>query len=458
MALYIGLALLPFNAILGMLPLLYGLLSAWIFNFKKLTTLPSAKLWGVLALWLVLTTITAQSRGEALLGLANFLPFFAFFLAFSRIIRQFKQLQTLAWLLTVNTTVLVLIGLGQIYGNWATPPWLTAIGSNLVAGGRPEGRMSSMLMYANLFAVWLLMVFPLSLGLLVQSGRRWLQSINFAPLKPPPLLLGLALACALEAIAILLTGSRSAWAIALLIGMAYAVYLGWYWLVGLGVAGSALILWASFGPVGKETLRQIVPRYFWGRLSDEIYPDRYTTALRSTQWQFVWQMFLDRPLTGKGLRNFTPLYREAMNVWMGHPHSFPLMLLGETGIVGLLLMLVTVGLILAEAVFFWLKLGQLTGLRHQGQQILFFSYLIGFFALCLYNLSDVTIFDLRNNAFGWLFLAAIAGVSHNYQEKLRERGEVGPLEWLRGKVRSLPQKIVLGCFHGLTKPHIPHTS
>jgi O-antigen ligase len=217
-----------------------------------------------------------------------------------------------------------------------------------------------------------------------------------------------------------LTGSRSAWGIGLLIGIAYAIYLGWHWLVALAGGATAMVLWASFGPFGKEPLRQIVPKYFWGRLSDELYPDRYRTALRSTQWQFSWDMFLDQPIFGQGLRNFTPLYQAAMNVWIGHPHNLVLMMLGETGLIGTALMLGAVGFILAQGMVLLIHLSRGGGFRRRSQHLLLLSYGIAFAALCLYNLFDVTIFDMRNNVLGWIFLAAIAGVSQRYGTKLAQ--------------------------------------
>lgn len=412
-----GLTILPFNPILGILPLLFAFLSPWIRRFKTLVAAPTARGWGILTVWLIFTTLIAHDKGEAALGLANFLPYFALFIAFSQVIRRFHQLEQLAWLLTGNTLVLIVLGLGQVYGGWQSPGWLAAIGTNLVAGGRPEGRMSSLLMYANLFSAWLLLIFPLSLGLLIQGFRGWDKARTPAP---PFVIAGLMMVCVLEAIALGLTDSRSAWGIGLLIGLVYAVYLGWYWLVGLAAAATGGILWASFGPFGKEPLRQIVPRFIWGRLSDELYPDRYMTAMRSTQWDFCRHMFFDRPITGWGLRNFTPLYKQAMNVWLGHPHSLPLMLLAETGFVGAALMLGLVGWILYRAVRLLMSLGQLReSPRRQAQHLLLMSYLVGFGALCLYNLSDVTLFDLRNNLLSWSYLAAIAGVTEQYYLPLR---------------------------------------
>jgi len=412
LGIYVGLTLLPFNPTLGLLPLLFAFLSPWIRRFKTLIAAPTAKGWGILALWLVLTTVIAQEKGEAALGLANFLPFFALLIAFSQIIRRFAHLERLAWLLTGSALVLIILGFGQVYGDWQSPAWLTAIGTNLVAGGRPEGRMSSLLMYANLFSAWLLLIFPLSLGLLIQAIRGW----GRGPVSAPPLVVwSLVAVCVLEAIALGLTDSRSAWGIGLLIGLVYAVYLSWYWLVGLAGGVTGVVLWASFGPFGKEPLRLIVPRALWGRLSDELYPDRYMTSMRSTQWEFCRQMFFDRPITGWGLRNFTPLYQQAMNVWLGHPHSLPLMLLAETGLVGTVLMLGLVGWILSRAVRLLITLGQFTqSTRRQSQYLLLMSYLVGFGALSLYNLFDVTLFDLRNNLLSWSYLAAIAGVTDQY--------------------------------------------
>jgi O-antigen ligase len=48
-------------------------------------------------------------------------------------------------------------------------------------------------------------------------------------------------------------------------------------------------------------------RFLWARLTDQLYPDRPLATLRTTQWQFAGSMAQQRPWTGWGLRNFTPL-------------------------------------------------------------------------------------------------------------------------------------------------------
>ncbi len=105
-------------------------------------------------------------------------------------------------------------------------------------------------------------------------------------------------------------------------------------------------------------MREIVPSYFWARLTDDLYDDRYVTALRTTQWGVAWKMMLQRPFLGWGLRNFTPVYQQEMNVWMGHPHNLFLMLLAEVGIIGTLLLSSFVGGILGKAVRLLINLFQ----------------------------------------------------------------------------------------------------
>ncbi|BFM39063.1 O-antigen ligase family protein [Synechocystis sp. LKSZ1] len=404
-----GILWLPFNPIMALLGLLFALFSLWKQAFRPLVATPMAKGFALLSVWLVLTTLMAEHKGEALLGLANFLPYFALFLAYRLVFRHFSQLRYLAWILSLSALVLVILGLGQIYGGWATPAWLSVLGTNLVAEGRPEGRMSSLLMYANLFSAHLLMVLPLSLGLLIDQWRFGQALSDKAHWRG---LAGLGLICFAEIVALFLTDSRSAWGLTALILVAYALYLSWYRLVALIAGGAGLVLWSAFGPWGREPLRQIIPRYFWARLSDELYPDRYKTAFRSTQWDFALQMLSQRPLTGWGLRNFTPLYQAAMNVWLGHPHSLPLMLLAEIGIPGTLLFLGLVGSVLYQATRLCWRLGQRREHKHrQRLHLLLFAYLLAFGSVTLFNLFDVTLFDLRVNLLGWILLSAIAGVS-----------------------------------------------
>ncbi len=411
-----GMLILPFNPILSLLGLLFAYFGVWKKQYFSLIQSPLGIGFGILSIWLILTTIFAHNRGEAALGLANFIPYFGWFLACHLLLRSFSHLRQLAWVLVLGSLPMVILGFGQIWLGWESPEFLRIIGSNLIAKGRPEGRMSSLLMYANIFAVYLLTVFPLNLGLLSDFYRGWQRDRQRFSTK---LLALLGLTALSNAIAIFLTDSRSAWGIALLVVVAFALYWGWYWLIGIAVTLSGIVAWASWGPFAREPLRKIVPEMIWARLSDEMYPDRYMTAFRSTQWEFAWNMMLDRPFLGWGLRNFTPLYQAKMNVWLGHPHSLFVMLLGEIGVPGTLLFLGLIGWILLQAtrlLILWSQ--QARSLKIERNHLLLLSYVISFASVTAYNCSDVTIFDIRVNLVGWLIIAAIAGIVSRYQRLL----------------------------------------
>jgi O-antigen ligase len=190
----------------------------------------------------------------------------------------------------------------------------------------------------------------------------------------------------------------------------------------LGVTAAAgTVLWASFGPdFGRQWLRStIVPAFFWARLTDQLHPNRPVPLMRITQWQFAWNMTQERPWMGWGLRNFTPLYEAKMHLWLGHPHNLLLMLMAETGIPATLLLCGLIGWILVQGVLLlsaWSQVESAEERPHWHQdKVIFFTYLLAFGGCTLFNLLDVTLFDVRANTLGWLLLSAICGVLYRYQ-------------------------------------------
>ncbi len=102
--------------------------------------------------------------------------------------------------------------------------------------------------------------------------------------------------------------------------------------------------------------------------------------------------------------------------WPQHPHNLFLMLSYETGLPGMLLFCGLVGWILARGVV--LFMGR-DCFEFAADKLIFFTYLVAFFATTIFHLFDVTLFDLRVNLLGWLLLAGIFGV---VEQKRRERG------------------------------------
>ena len=450
----LGLLIFPFIPILGALGIFLALVGTWKQKYRTIIRRPLNWGFALLSVILIISAAFAFNRAEAFLGLANLFPFFLLFAAYSQLIQTPNQLRRLAWILVIPSVPVVILGFGQIFLGWATPAQLQGIvGWALEPKGNPPGRMASVFMYANILAAYLQIVFILSLGLWIEESTRQKKHLTSSPsvpvqkgdslVRPRHLSFSflkdwgrrslqnvhsqsqpgnegkkrdsywlrwvfLSVAVIGNAIALILTNSRNAWAIVIVSCLAFALYQGWRWLIALVAGVATTVLWAAFGPSPvREWLRTIVPTYFWARLTDQLYPDRPIALLRTTQWKFAWSMTQQRPWTGWGLRNFTPLYEAKMQIWLGHPHSLLLMLTAETGIPATILFFGLVGWVMAQGILLLAKM-HFTGLLQN--PLIIFSYLVAFGSCTLFNTVDVTLFDLRVNTLGWLLLAAICGV------------------------------------------------
>ncbi len=421
-----GVFLLPFSADFGATAFGLVLIGLWQQKFKKIITNPINWGWGLLFLWLILSSLLAVHSRYSWEGLGNFLPSFLMIASFPFFFNSFRRLYQLAWWLVLTSIPVCFLGFMQLFAGWETPLFLHRIGIKMIAYGHPDGRMSSLLMYANTLAFFLVVAFTLSIGLWILHYRRDSIIKNGRINRQ---LLVLTVAIFFNGIGLIVTNSRSAWGLAILGLMAFSIYLRWYWIIISVFLVIFVVIWAAWIPVYQDFMRQVVPSYFWARLTDELYDDRYVTALRTTQWGVAWKMMLQRPFWGWGLRNFTPIYQEEMNVWMGHPHNLFLMLLAEIGIIGTLLFSGLVGIILAKAMILMTRIhqnfkkleknGKINNLsENEADFLLLFTYLVSFGLCIVFNLLDVSIFDLRVNLIGWLLLSAIAGVTYRFHKNV----------------------------------------
>ena len=390
----------PLFPALGALGLVIVLLRVWQANFSSIINSSLNRGLAILTVLMTISSAFAEQSTPAWLGLANFVPFFALFAALRCSIRHPVRLLQLSWLLILPSLPIVILGLGQLFGNWDTPKLTESIlGWQLVPLGIPPGRMSSVFIYANFLAIYLAIAFCLTLGLWLDwhvKGKSNQRSIFTSIL--------LTIILFTDLIGLVLTSSRNAWGLVFISFMAYAVYLGWRWLVWGVTAAATVIIWASFAPnLGGEQLRTVVPAFIWARLSDRMYPDRPIETLRITQWQFCWDLIKERPWWGWGLRNFTPLYEAKTSFWFGHPHNLFLMLSAEIGVIAVLLLVVIVGSIMISATRLLLN--------DNKPKLILFSYMLAFISCIIFNLTDVSIFDLRVNTISWILLAAISGVA-----------------------------------------------
>ncbi|MEG4090634.1 O-antigen ligase family protein [Microcoleus sp. Pol12B4] len=451
----VGMLIFPLIPILGALGLFLGLAGTCKLKFRQISRRPLNRGFAILSALLVITAVFAHNRIEAFIGLYNFLPFFILFAAFSSLIQTLPQLRQLSWMIVISSIPVIILGLGQQFLGWSGIEQLQPVfGWVLAPQGNPPGRMASVFMYANILACYLTIAFILALGLwmaevscqLAVVSRHHLPIPN--PLFPIPYsqILFLSFAVIGNAVALIFTNSRNAWGLAVIAVLAFAFYGGYKKLLAAVLSVASTIFLSAFGPEPlRQSLRRIVPSFFWARLTDEMFPNRPTATLRKTQWEFAWSMTQQRPWTGWGLRNFTPLYQAQMQEWLGHPHSLILMLTAETGIPATLLLFGLVGWVLARGVLLLANWPLFSAdIKHEkiatqevaenalvfnqkpisnstsqvvcqdvraADRLIFFSYLLAFAAYTLFNTVDVTLFDFRLNTTSWLLLAAICGVS-----------------------------------------------
>jgi len=419
--LQVSILLLPlFPAMAGM-GLIFVLVRLYQLNFSQIIKNKINLGLLLISIWLVINSALAYQSGEAWLGLANFLPYFALFAATKTLIDTPNKLNRLAWLLVLPSAPIVVLGLGQLYGNWQSAPLIKNIfGWEIIPQGVPAGRMSSVFIYANFLAIYLVITFVLSLGLWFKNWRQN-HELN-------PRLIVLSSMLILNSIGLILANSRNAWLIVFIACLSFALYLSWYWLVWAISAIIAIISGASFGSFkGQEGLRKIVPQLVWERINDQSYPDRPIETLRVSQWQFSWQKIQERPLHGWGLRNFTPMYLEETTLWLGHPHNLFIMLGLEIGLVATLVFCGLIGSILLTTtvkIFFKKSVAYANPKLEQADKLIIFTFLLAFICCTLFNLVDVSIFDFRVNTIGWILLASIAGVVANHAKLVDSQADI----------------------------------
>ncbi|MEH2334816.1 O-antigen ligase family protein [Nostoc sp.] len=420
-----ALLIFPLSPFLGAVTIVVVSLITLLKQYQKISRRPLNWGFALLSVLLIISAGFADDKTAAFLGLFNLLPFFLVFAAHSTLIQTFAQLRQMAWILVIGSMPVIIIGLGQLFLGWSLKfeiLWIV-LAWTIRPGGNPPGRIASLFLHANTFAAYLAIVFILGLGLWLEQWRLGIRyrrlgiGKNSVPSSQSPVpFLFLTVAMITNFIALVFTSSRNGWAIAIFACLAYALYQGWRIIVGSIAAIVSSVLLAAFAPSPiAQFFRQYVPAFFWARLNDDMYPGRPVALMRKTQWNFAWSLAQEHPWTGWGLRSFSRLYKAQMQIPLGHPHNFFLMLSAETGFPSTFLFCGLLAWILITGV----QLLRKSKYINTEDRLIFFSYLLAFIAWVLFNTVDVTLFDIRLNALSWLILAAICGVVHRYNQEDR---------------------------------------
>ncbi|MFN7524004.1 MAG: O-antigen ligase family protein, partial [Aphanizomenon sp.] len=320
------------------------------------------------------------------------------------------QLRQISWIMVFGSVPILIIGFGQLFLGWNFQfqflwivfDWIVAPEKSL------SGRMASNFMHPNTLAAYLVTIFILGLGL-------WLE--NYHKLKQKnPLIIFLTITVFANFIALILTNSRNGWGITIFTCLAYALYRGWRLIVTVVVSITSCFFLAAFAPSPiAQFFRLFVPYGIWARLNDDMFPDRPVGLMRKTQWEFAWNLTQQHPLTGSGLRSFGGLYKNQIQIDVNHPHNLFLMLSAETGLITTLLFCgLLIWILITASQLLWKSKS-----IEPENRLIFFSYLITFIGWILFNIVDVTTFDIRLNTLSWVFVASLCGVMYQYALSLQ---------------------------------------
>ncbi len=378
----------------------------------------------LLSICLIVSSCLANEPSLSLVGLANFLPYFILLSSLPLLITTSQQLRQIAWLFIITSPLIVILGLGQVFANWS---FITIFGWELVAGGIPQGRMSSVFINCNFLGFYLLVCLTFCLGICINIWQTNKISIDRQAVQK---IVALSIIASANLIGIGVVSSRNAWAISLVIILTFALYLGWKYLVFFIMGTMGAIGWSAYGfGASRDWLRNVISDRVWGRLSGEINPEMPVAFLRSSQWKFALYLIQERPWLGWGLRNFTPLYQAKTGVWLGHPHNLFLMFGAEMGVPIAICFISFIGWIMVRAtIIFWQwdKIKSVSSPietteilievdckeNSEEDRGIFFTYLVAFAACIAFNLVDVSLYDFRSNTTGWLLLSAIVGTTN----------------------------------------------
>lgn len=204
---------------------------------------------------------------------------------------------------------------------------------------------------------------------------------------------------------VLLSGSRSAWLTLLIVSFVYFVILLRH--RAFKVIGQALLLLALSASVSvlvSESLQVKLTQTVSGFSTD---PEALNeaTSLRVDVWRGAWQLFLDSPVTGVGVKALGDLgfQRGYTFIPFGHAHFYGLDVLMVTGIIGFVAYLVAFGLV------FWKAAGSVWN------ETKAFPFWLAAAAMMLPLNMHWEFYGVRSIAWLWMLIFMAFATEHRYQ-------------------------------------------
>lgn len=415
----VSLIILPFVSYAGLVGLA-GVLILVAKNNKVLVpnSLVKKALLGI-SFALVVSSVFAYNKQEALLQLTNFLPFFALFVVLAFLLRRPKKLEQIATDLVIAS---IPINITSFLEYVLKSPAIAATASQQSALAwffrHDYGhRANSFFGHPNILASYLVVIFGLGLGLILQVSveQRLLKSVGaiatnqalvgrtkfYQDLNTKTLLLFVS--TYLNLVGIFSSGSRNGIVIAISQILIFSFFVKVNRTVFITGITSLLVI------VGSVVSMGIGGRVF--SLSGIINDPRVNV------WNIALDLALEKPFLGWGLGNYKLIYplrnHDPIYIYIAHPHNFWVLLGTETGLVILFALTGLVGYICYRGV------RAVLAQQADTPRAIALGYLLAFWGCTTFALFDVTFYDARVNVLNWLVLAGICSFGWVRNERVR---------------------------------------
>lgn len=389
------------NVFMPSLMLLLALITLFRHGWQAIAT-PVSRAYCWLSVWMIFTTIIAFNFPTAVGGLANFLPYFLLAAITSYIIRTPAQFIHFLWLLVLSS--IMVSGFGVLQAILNRPDWIfpKVIFDSypIPMGFSPDRRIQSFFGHFNETAAYLLMILPIAFHFALGKVKSISKSQRAITV----------IALALGTAVLILTGSRNAWALAILGSIACVLYYRqWKLVAGFGVV-LLIVAWAVFGNkfgLGGEAVRSLLPEGFVNRLASAVDPklaDYASTADRLNAWQLALSLISQHPIQGWGLRNF-PIIAKSMGYdlrGLPHEHNLFLAIAVGSGIPALLGFIGIIGWTI------WTSLKSAIAKETEGMMVVVAISIILFL---LTGWLDLVLYEPRLSILLWYLLGSMYGLA-----------------------------------------------
>jgi O-antigen ligase len=406
---------------------LFAVLIFLIAKFRRTALDPITRngLVGVSVL-LILSSVFANSKGEAFLQLANFLPYFLFFAFLPYLLKGAEKLEQLAIALILTAIPINFLSLGEYILkniNFPQSMWEVPIFAEIRAAPY-KGRALVMFDHPNVLASYLVVILGLGLGVILKNSIQNRSGQN----HPPQNLLGHAKQTRiwkqiplwlvhsgtyLNLVGVFCSGSRNGFLVAISQLIIFSLFIKTSRQVMLtGIVSLAVIVaGAAFFGLGGRALSL-------GSWADDP---------RVAVWQIALDLIHQRPWLGWGLGNFKLLYPlRPISEWypyIYHPHNFWLLLGSETGILTTIALTLLIGYVCFRTAY-QIVLKQI----NPSYQAILLGYFFAFWGCVAFALFDVTFYEGRMNALNWVVLAGIYAAGDTQRMDSQADQDIGDLE------------------------------